>query len=56
MSDKPDKHLQVKVPEEIHRQARIEAAKTGKSMQEVLDKLVRLWLDGKIRLEDLEKE
>lgn len=50
MSD--DKYLQVRVPEEIHRQAKIESAKTGKPLQEILEQLVKLWLEGKIKIEE----
>ena len=28
----------------------------GKPIQEILEKLINLWLDGKIKLEELEKE
>jgi len=50
------KYMQVRVPKELHHRAKIEAATSGKPIQEILEKLINLWLDGKIKLEELEKE
>ena len=49
MSDKV-KQLSVRVPPEIHRQAKVEAARTGKPLQEVLKNLVQRWLAGEIKI------
>lgn len=43
-------------PKELHTKARMEALRTGRSLNDILEELVKLWLDGKIKLEDLEKE
>ena len=49
MSDKV-KQLSVRVPPEIHRQAKVEAARTGKQIQEVLEGLVKAWLAGEVKI------
>lgn len=43
-------NITLKVPKEIHRMAKIEAAKTGKSFQTILDELLRKWLSGEIKI------
>ena len=50
MSDKV-RTLAARVSSEIHKQARIEAARTGKPIQEVLESLVKRWLAGEIKID-----
>ena len=49
MSDKV-KQLSVRVPPEIHKQAKVEAARTGQPLQEVLEGLIKAWLAGEIKI------
>ena len=44
MNDK-QKQVTFRVPAELHRQAKTEAAKTGKPLQDVLSQLIAEWLD-----------
>ena len=49
MSDKV-RTLSARVSSEIHKQAKVEAARTGKPLQEVLENLVQRWLAGEIKI------
>lgn len=55
MSDKSRKFFQIEVPEEIHRLAKAEVAKSGRTLKEVLNELVEMWLRGEIKLESNEE-
>jgi len=37
------KHIVVRVPEELHKKAKVLAAQTGKPLQQVLERLLREW-------------
>ena len=41
---KKDKQMNVRVPKEIHRRAKIESAKTGENLSSVVTRLLREWL------------
>ncbi len=42
----------IRLPADVFREARIKAINEGLSLNEVLRRLVRLWLRGKVTLED----
>ena len=50
MSDKV-KQLSVRVPPAIHRQAKIQAARTGRNLQEILEELIKDWLAKEAKAE-----
>ena len=50
MGDKV-KQLSVRVPPAIHRQAKIQAAKTGRNLQEILEELIKDWLAKEAKAE-----
>ncbi len=39
-----DKQLIVRVPKDLHTQAKVEAAKAGKSLTQIVEELLRHWL------------
>lgn len=51
---KEEKQINVRVTEELHRRAKTEAAMTGKPLQEILQKLITMWLNGEIDIDDSE--
>lgn len=42
----------LRIPEELHTKARLEAVRTKRSFNDVLNELIQLWTEGKIKLED----
>ncbi len=44
--------LNVEIPEGLRRQAKIEAAKTGRTLKEILRELIQKWLSGEVKLEN----
>ena len=43
--------LNIEIPEELRRLAKAEAARTGKTLKEILEALIQKWLNGEIKLE-----
>ena len=46
--DEP-KRITINVPEELHRQARIEAARSGRSLSDIIREMVSAWLQEQDR-------
>jgi len=46
--DRPRKQLTLRLPFDVHLELKIRAAKEGRSMGELIERLIRQWLEGRV--------
>lgn len=52
MIEESTKRLTLRVSEDFHREVRVECAKRGIPIAEIIRQLLRMWLEGQIELPD----
>jgi len=45
MTEKTEKRLTVRIPEDLHRKARVKCAETGRTLSEVVRDALRKWVE-----------
>lgn len=51
-----DRKMMIRVPEDLHREARIKSAEFGRPLSEIVRQFLRAWVSGELETPPIEKD